>query len=133
MKSTDYIVTGPEASHMLDVTVDNIGEPSYNTEILFTFNPNITLSTYTNQNEDYRVTCSPEVGGVKCTTDRLQFPQGEKIMFQVRLDAPKLTPLIRSFPLKVEVKTGGSDKDITNNVFNQQMRVLTNVKATYNL
>lgn len=118
---------------MLEVTVDNRGEPSYNTEILFTFNPNITLSTYTNQNEDYRVTCSPEVGGVKCTTDRLQFPQGEKIMFQVMLDAPKLTPLIRSFPLKVEVKTGGSDKDITNNVFNQQMRVLTNVKATYNL
>nr|XP_022304068.1 integrin alpha-2-like isoform X8 [Crassostrea virginica] len=133
VKSTDKIVTGPEASHMLDVTVDNIGEPSYNTEILFTFNPNITLSTYDKQNKDYRVTCSPEVGGVKCTTDRLQFPQGEKIMFQVMLDARKLTPLLRSFPLKVEVKTGGSDRDITNNVFNQQMRVLTNVKATYNL
>jgi hypothetical protein len=129
----DKIITGPSAEYTLTVTVRNQAEPSYNTEIYLTFQSNMTLSVYENLNKNFLVSCSPDVGSVKCSTDKSQFKKDELINFRVKLDSSRLLPLIDSFVMKVEVKTGSNDLSLQDNVYTQTVQVLTRVVAAYNL
>lgn len=113
--------------------IKNQAEPSYNTDIYFTFQSNMTLSVYENLNQNFLVSCSPDVGSVKCSTDKSQFKKDEDINFRIKLDSSRLLPLIDSFLMKVEVKTGSNDLSLQDNVYTETVQVLTRVEAVYNL
>lgn len=133
VSARDNIVTGSGAELAIDVTVLNSGEPSYNTEIMFTFHSNMTYSTYVNTPSFMlsSVSCSPVNGSVKCSTEKQMFLQGEAIKFSLTLDARRVVPVIDSFILKVEVKTGSKDIDVNNNVYTKSIGVLTKVDTTF--
>ncbi|XP_048755606.2 integrin alpha-2-like isoform X2 [Ostrea edulis] len=131
--SGNEIITGPQAEYTLTVMIKNQAEPSYNTDIYFTFQSNMTLSVYENLNQNFLVSCSPDVGSVKCSTDKSQFKKDEDINFRIKLDSSRLLPLIDSFLMKVEVKTGSNDLSLQDNVYTETVQVLTRVEAVYNL
>lgn len=133
VSASDNIVTGSDAELAIDVTVVNNGEPSYNTEVMFTFHSNMTYSTYVNtpSNMLSSVSCSPVNGSVKCSTEKQMFLRGETIKFRLTLDARRVVPEIDSFVLKVEVKTGSKDVNVNNNVYTKSIGVLTKVAATF--
>ncbi|XP_034309560.2 integrin alpha-9 isoform X4 [Magallana gigas] len=129
VSASNDIVTGSNANLDIDVTIVTTGEPSYNTEIMFTFHPNMTYSSYVNTpgNRVSSVSCSPVNGTVKCSTEKQTFLQGETIKFKLTLDARRVAPLNDSFELKVEVKTGSKDVNVANNVYTKSIDVLTKV------
>lgn len=133
VSASDNIVTGSDAELAIDVTVVNTGEPSYNTEIMFTFLSDMTYSTYVNTpgNMMSSISCSPVNGTVKCSTEKQMFLQGETIKFRLTLDARRVVPMIKNFKLGVEVKTGSKDVNVNNNVYTKFVDVLTKVMATF--
>lgn len=133
VSASNDIVTGSNANLDIDVTVVTTGEPSYNTEIMFTFHPNMTYSSYVNTrvNMMSSVSCSPVNGTVKCSTEKQTFLQGETIKFKLTLDARRVAPEIDSFDLKVEVKTGSKDVNVANNAYTKSIAVLTKVDTKF--
>ncbi|XP_061185861.1 integrin alpha-2-like [Saccostrea echinata] len=127
--SPDTLVTGPKSEYVVDVSVSNHGDSSYNTEIFFTFHQNMTLSFI----DDERLICSSTAGSLKCSFHKQRFNKGEQFQFKVRFDSSKLLPVIDTFNLKVEVKSDSNDISMQDNTFNKTVRLLTKVVAIYNV
>ncbi|XP_062613495.1 integrin alpha-9-like isoform X2 [Saccostrea cucullata] len=131
--SPDTLVTGPQSEYSIDVSISNQGEPSYNTEILFTFHPNMTLYSIEDQSDEDSLICSSTVGSIKCSFNKQRFDPGEQLAFRVLFNSSELLPVVDTFDLKVEVQSDSTDKNLQDNTFNKTVRILTKVMAIYNV
>ncbi|XP_061186020.1 integrin alpha-4-like isoform X2 [Saccostrea echinata] len=131
VQASDSIVTGPQAEYMIDITVSNNGEPSYNTEVFFNFHANMTLSETITKN--LPISCSPDIGTVQCSLNKQKMARGEIFSFGIKLDSSKVLPLINSFYLSVEVKSDSNDLSTQDNVYRKSVDLITKVDASYNL
>ncbi|XP_061185860.1 integrin alpha-8-like [Saccostrea echinata] len=133
VSSPESIITGPQAEYVIDITINNEGETSYDTAINVTFHSNLTLANTGNFSEDFPVTCSPAVGSVQCFLGRQQLKTNEMFSFRITLDSRRLLPVIDEFEMKVEVKSSRNDNSMESKMYNKTIKVLTVVAVTYNI